>query len=491
MLVLALVAVTLWIQAATPVLSEESYYWLYGEHLDWSYFDHPGMVGWTIRLGTRLLGQNALGLRAMALVTALGTTWAGLRWVRALGGDGSSELLWLALTLGIPLLAAGHLVATPDGPLTLFYVLAARELCKLATSPSRARFALAGALIGLAMLSKYTAAFLVPGLALQLLLDPGLRRRVRLTDLALMGATALLVFTPVLYWNLEHGWVSLLFQTEGRYSSTHLSLLRPLEFAASQLLLVSPLLLWAGLRSGAWAVRRARAGDGRFLALLAYGLPLPLFLTANAVIVAPKVHWAIPAYVPLAILAVLWWQHEGRARAGAVARRVGLAWIALSWLVCLANPAMRWLPQPGGTHWDPDGIVAQRALSAAVALNGEGPGRTFLFTVSHRDSAELVWAQRAHLDRGHPPVPVLAQNVRGRPAKQFDVWTDAGEYVGWDAILALDGLDEREGKVESARRHFDSVELVDTVELTFLGAVLRRVRLYACRDYAGPAPAAP
>jgi 4-amino-4-deoxy-L-arabinose transferase-like glycosyltransferase len=484
-LVLAVLAATAWMQWATPVMSEECYYWLYGVNLDWSYFDHPGMIGWTTRLGTWLLGTNAFGLRLVAAWTALLTTWLGLRWIRDLGGERSAELLWLALSLGVPLFAAGHLLATPDAPLTFFYALAARELWKLSRSPRWWRFALAGALMGLALLSKYTAVFLLFGLPLHIALDPGLRKRIRPHHLVVLLASCAVTFAPAVLWNLDRGWESFLFQSEDRYQGLRISLEWPLRFLGGQLLLVSPLLAWVVFKSTAWAVRRARSGDVRYAALVAYGLPLPLFMAINSFAIQIREHWPTPAYVPLALLGTLWWQAEGRERSGVAVRRVGGAWIALTWVVSLALPMTRFLPQLGGTHWDPDGEVGRHALAAVDAFGQAGEKPAFLFTVSHRDSAALVWYQQEHGSGVEEPVPVLAQNVRGRPAKQFDHWAEPEQFIGWNAVFALDGMAERTGKIEGVREHFDSVELVDTVELSLGSLPLRRVRIFACRNYHG------
>jgi hypothetical protein len=425
------------------------------------------------------------GLRLVAAWTALLTTWLGIRWVRELGGEPSTVRLWLMLSLGIPLFAAGHLLATPDAPLTLFYALAAREMWRLSRSPLWWRFALAGVLVGLALLSKYTGGFLLLGLPLHLAMDPGFRRRVRPLDLVVLLASCALTFAPALLWNEEHGWASILFQSEDRYQDLRLSIESPLRFLGSQLLLASPLLALIVFKSTHWALRRARSGDARFLALVAYGLPLPLFMVINSFVIQVRVHWAIPAYVPLALLGTLWWQAEGRERMSAAMRRFGVAWIGVSWAACLALPMARYLPQLGGTHWDPDGEVGQRALTAVQDLGRAEGEPVFLFTSNHRDSASLLWYQQAHC-QAEQHVPVLAQNVRGRPARQFDHWTHPEELIGWNAIFAMDGVDEPSGKIEAMRRHFDSVDLVDTVVLSLGSLPLRRVRLFGCRNYHGP-----
>ena len=37
-----------------PVLGDEAYYWFWGQNLQLSYFDHPGMVGWLTWAGSQL-----------------------------------------------------------------------------------------------------------------------------------------------------------------------------------------------------------------------------------------------------------------------------------------------------------------------------------------------------------------------------------------------------------------------------------------------------
>src|SRR6187402_2795179 len=50
---------------------DETYYWLWGQHLALSYFDHPPLVGWAASLGA-LLGWNIVGLRFVTALTLAG-----------------------------------------------------------------------------------------------------------------------------------------------------------------------------------------------------------------------------------------------------------------------------------------------------------------------------------------------------------------------------------------------------------------------------------
>ena len=46
-----------------PLIPEEAYYWLYSaQRPNLSYYDHPPMVAWIIRLGTILFGDTPIGV---------------------------------------------------------------------------------------------------------------------------------------------------------------------------------------------------------------------------------------------------------------------------------------------------------------------------------------------------------------------------------------------------------------------------------------------
>jgi len=52
-LVLAMVAARCWVVVHSDFETDEPYYWLWSHGLAWGYFDHPPMIAYFIRLGTR------------------------------------------------------------------------------------------------------------------------------------------------------------------------------------------------------------------------------------------------------------------------------------------------------------------------------------------------------------------------------------------------------------------------------------------------------
>ena len=52
-----------------------AYYWVYARYPDWSYFDHPPLVAYTIAFFTMVLGDQAWAIRLGALLYGTGTAW--------------------------------------------------------------------------------------------------------------------------------------------------------------------------------------------------------------------------------------------------------------------------------------------------------------------------------------------------------------------------------------------------------------------------------
>src|SRR5215204_1384966 len=87
-------AVALVFLAAKLVLpfTDETYYWMWGQHVALSYLDHPPLVGWTAAAAS-IFGWNLVALRLPVLVTLVGDL-AVLSAFARLGGDRWRETYW-------------------------------------------------------------------------------------------------------------------------------------------------------------------------------------------------------------------------------------------------------------------------------------------------------------------------------------------------------------------------------------------------------------
>ncbi len=214
-----LTALRLLVAGLTPLSHDEAYYWVWSQAPALGYLDHPFMVALWVRIGTTLFGDGAFGVRLLApLAAALGSVLI-LYAARRLGaGRGYAAALLLNATL---LFGAGGILMTPDTPLILFWIATLWAMARIVAGGSGWWWIVAGITTGLALDSKYTAALLLAGISLWLLLLPAGRRWL-LRDLRpwIGLAIALLLFLPVVVWNADHHWASFLKQG-GRTGDFH------------------------------------------------------------------------------------------------------------------------------------------------------------------------------------------------------------------------------------------------------------------------------
>jgi hypothetical protein len=151
-----------------------------------------------------------------------------------------------------------------------------------------------GVCCGLAMASKYTGVLLPLSLTFYL----ALRRPRDLLSPRLWaaGTAALLVFSPVLWWNASHGFESFLFQyRHGSGEAQPFDIGNPLQFLGGQALVLSPilalLLLYCTARWRAWWQDQERT-----LLMLCFLVPMALFLE-KALFAKIQLNWALPAYL--------------------------------------------------------------------------------------------------------------------------------------------------------------------------------------------------
>jgi len=301
------------------IIPQEAYYWNYAQHLSPGYLDHPPLVAATIYAGEALFGHNAWGTRFGALVYGLLFIFIFYRYAR-LQVEQTSAVLACAIALLLPyfFLGAGFLI-TPDAPLSLAWVMALYFFYRaLVNNEARAWYGV-GLAMGIGMLSKYTIALLAPAALLFMLLDSQSRRQLLRKEPWLAALIALLVFSPVIYWNATHEWASFLFQASDRFVAPPqffldkmltniLAIVTPLPLLALPYLFsAKPLLRENGSRPSPFTPR-LRLFIGSFLLV-----PMSVFVW-NALENEPRHNWTGPLWITL--LPMLAWLvvHAGQLR---------------------------------------------------------------------------------------------------------------------------------------------------------------------------------
>src|SRR4051794_20621353 len=142
--------------------TDEAYYWTWSKENVLSFLDHPPMVAWFIRFGTAIFGDTNLGVRFAGIVAMLVTQLLLADIVRRVTHD--IRAVVLAVLMPEAALYYGLLMAkvSPDIALIPFAVAMLWSLVRLVESDDPRWWLGAGVFAGLALLSKFTAAMLLP-----------------------------------------------------------------------------------------------------------------------------------------------------------------------------------------------------------------------------------------------------------------------------------------------------------------------------------------
>lgn len=402
---------------------QEAYYWGWSRRLALSYYDHPPLAAWTIRLTTSLVGQTERGVRAAAaLHGALFATFLFLAGRRLFGER--AALLALLLALLAPITGLGQVIVTPDVPLLSGW-MAALYFTVRALDEEDGRWLLAaGVATGLAALGKYTAFLLLPQILLALLLDPRGRRMLKRPWPWVGLLLSVAVFSPVLFWNAERHWVSLLFQSSGRTSTFAFRPILVARFVALQGAMVSPLLWVSCLAAAGVAALRWRQPPWRVAAL--FSAPL----IAMMILVSPfhwvKGNWGAPAY-PAALLAGAALALERGERLRGWSWATGIVAAAASVYLHLV-PLLPALPFPARDET----TTGWRQLAARVSAERTRIGGDPLVVgCTYKPAAELQFYL--------PGMPTTQSGgVFGADGLQFDEWLDPAAVRGRELLLVVD-----------------------------------------------------
>jgi dolichol-phosphate mannosyltransferase len=214
----AMVSLRLIYLGLPELMEQEAYYWNYAQHLDLSYLDHPPMVALLIWLGTTLFGVSEFGVRLSAFLCWLVTAYFSYRLTLKIF-DRQAALGAVLLLAVLPLYFGVGFLMTPDAPLHAAWSALLYFGYRALLENDSVSWAGFGISLGLGLLSKYT--IVLPGLcfALFMLVDRRARGWFLKPGPYMALGLALLLFSPVLIWNMQHEWASFLFQSAKRISS--------------------------------------------------------------------------------------------------------------------------------------------------------------------------------------------------------------------------------------------------------------------------------
>src|SRR5436190_7176943 len=246
--VIALTVIRLSMLATTDLEFDEAHYWMWSERLAPAYFSKGPGIAFAMRASTAIFGANEFGVRFFSPVLAAGTSLLLFYFARRLFSPAAG--LWAVIGLNVtPIFNIGAFLMTIDS-LSVFFWLAAMFTFWLALERSP-RFSwhwpLAGLLIGLGFLSKYTNALELVSVLLVISLAPRVRQEFARPGLYLLLVVFALCTIPPIVWNAQHAWITLahLRSRGGIEQGFSLRPLDVLSFLREHFLAYSPFLFLA------------------------------------------------------------------------------------------------------------------------------------------------------------------------------------------------------------------------------------------------------
>jgi 4-amino-4-deoxy-L-arabinose transferase-like glycosyltransferase len=494
LLLLALLTAFRLVYAARLGMAEdETYYWQWSRHLASSYYDQGPGIAFLIRAGTALFGSTPFGIRLPTILLAAGTGWLVFLTVSRWSGNARIALTSLILLSVAPLIAAGSVLATYDGPQVFFWAAALYALTRTLQDARTVGWYVVGVLTGLGILCKLTMLLFAPGVLVFLLWSPRYRRSLATPHPYLAFGVALLLFVPVIQWNAAHGWMGFLHTiTLGsrRHDAPPFHWFG--DFLGGQCFAAGPLLFVAELIALFRLARRPAnqgipADAARFL--VSFAAPILVLCLIVSLKSKMEINWPAPmqltALASVAVYFVSLW--DGKRLPG---RAFAVSATALSGVISAIAffPGLLTLfgrPIPAAAAQKLNETYGWESIAAAIQSARDGLGKegkpVFVSGINYRVNSELAF----YLP-GQPQTQALYLNSR---RDEYLVWTRPDLLVGKNAILCLD--DENERAVAVARTLFDSLTPLPQITLYRPGfdGPVKHWYVYACRGFRGYDPA--
>ena len=290
---------------------DESHYWTWSLHPDWSYTTKPPGVAWLIHLSTAVLGHTEAAVRlpaAMSIALATLGAAAAARW--SFPDHPALPTIAAILFACVPAFALASVLMTIDAPLIACWMWGVAFAARALLRGHHGSWLALGACVALGLHFKHTMLLLPLGVALAAWNTRHHRPFLPWRNIAIASAIAALGLLPNLLWNAANDWPT------ARHLLGHLALPggdtpanpRPwnprhtAEFLALLVPVLGPVLLLA-----LPAVRRTNPAARAHFAL---AVPILLFYLLVSLRTRTEGNWPIAAACSLTVPAA-WCVLEG------------------------------------------------------------------------------------------------------------------------------------------------------------------------------------
>jgi len=286
--------------------NDEVYYYTYALQPDWSYFDHPPMVGLLIRLSTlNLIWLNGVSMRLGAIISCAFSTYFIFETGKLIHNERTGWLAALIYNCSVYTGVIAGLFILPDSPQMPFWTASLFIMARIIVkdnSKKTGSWLLLGLMIGLASLSKVHGLYLWAGFGLYILIK---KTNWLLNWRMYAGVLVTLIcLVPVVYWNFQNDFITYRYHSERvmHHEIQWGSLLREIlgEFAYQ-----NPVIFILIIVSIIYFIRKKTPLSffNNNIWIFCMSIPM-LFLFWGVALFNPTLpHWSGPAYIPLFFVA--------------------------------------------------------------------------------------------------------------------------------------------------------------------------------------------
>jgi Dolichyl-phosphate-mannose-protein mannosyltransferase len=479
-----------YVSALSGLGDDEAYYWDWSRRLGLSYFDHPGMVAWLIRISTSIFGQTSFAVRFFALVC--NTMTGVVLWLLARRVfNNIAAAIAASFYIFAPIFSLGGVLMVPDAPMGLAWMTVTYLVWRiLLEGDERWRmWLLAGVVLGLGLLSKYTIILLAASVVLLMLTEKQWRSQFLRGKFWSAVLIAIIFCLPIILWNTKYDWPTLKYHLHDRQTGGGgANFSRWGQFFVTQLIVLSPALLVLCLLTWYAALKRWEQARWRFLAVMT--LPTFLLFCSQALFAEFKPHWSAPAYSVLFIgaaefLRELWIGY--RRTAMLTTALIVLLFIPINLLFYVGSvvpvipkiaravaPAAPWEPKFDPTNdlygWDKAYAEAQKIRAEFRSRGAQEP---ILSSSRYQLVAQLAFASQERVWRLAPG------------SDQYGFWQtpeDMQSLLGRDAIYITDQRFERDPNNDHL---FKSCTLRPPLLVYRDDELARQFNIWVCQQYLG------
>jgi len=439
--------------------NDEAYYWLWSNHLQLSYYDHPPATAYILKFFTLLLGNSAFSIHFTALFFSTIFIFTVFLWGKELF-DERVAFLGAATLLLTPLFFIGGTVLSPDVILGFFWMLTVISVHRALKSDKRFYWYLAGVFAGLGALTKYIMFFVPAGVFLWLIFSQKdsvwLKRKEPYISFIIM----VLMFLPVIAWNEKNGWNSFSFHLVSRHSPGF-SILRLIKFSVTQLFHISPVAYAACWGSFYYLFKKGiAAGRDRTCGYLFFmSFPLVAGFTVLSLFVEVLSHW--PAYGYAATIMALPAILKKESKLLKINLLISIV-ISAVFVIQVFYPLIR--IRKDAT----DDLYGWKKVAGEVnRIKAQMPPDSFIMCERYEIGGQLSFYTGQD-------VWITRNNVTP--------WIDAGKLAGKDAIYVNNSRYPAEPRFVCHAKRFNLIKKIDVFRAN---RVIRTFNVYRCEDFIG------